>query len=50
MNSFANASSEEKGRTTRNFHKVMDVMMVGWVKCQAGSSNDLFETSTGNGP
>jgi hypothetical protein len=43
MNSFANASSEEKGRTTCNFHKVMDVMMAGWVKCQAGSLDDCLK-------
>ncbi|KAI2491812.1 hypothetical protein MHU86_22751 [Fragilaria crotonensis] len=41
MNSFANACAEEKGRTTRNFHKVMDVMMAGWVKCQAGLDDRL---------
>ena len=41
MNSFANASSEEKGRTTRNFHKVMDVMMAGWAKGQAGLDDRL---------
>ncbi len=43
MNSVANASSEEKGWTTRNFHMVMDVMMAGWVKCQAGSSDDRLK-------
>ena len=36
MNSFANANVDEKGRTTRNFHKVMDVMMAGWAKVQQG--------------
>jgi hypothetical protein len=41
MNSFANASSEDKGRTTRNFHKVMDVMMAGWAKGQAGLDDRL---------
>jgi hypothetical protein len=41
MNSFANASTEEKGRTTHNFHKVMDVMMAGWVKGQAGLDDRL---------
>jgi hypothetical protein len=41
MNSFANANSEEKGRTTRNFHKVMDVMTAGLVKVQAGFDNRL---------
>jgi hypothetical protein len=41
MNSFANASAEEKGRTTRNFHKVMDVMMAGWAKGQAGLDDRL---------
>ena len=41
MNSFANASADEKGRTTRNFHKVMDVMMAGWVKGQAGLDDRL---------
>ncbi len=41
MNSFANASAEEKGRTTRNFHKVMDVMMAGLVKGQAGLDDCL---------
>jgi hypothetical protein len=43
MNNFANASAEEKGRTTRNFHKVMDVMMAGWVKAQAGLDDRLKE-------
>ena len=41
MNSFANASAQEKGRTTRNFHKVMDVMMAGWAKGQAGLDDCL---------
>ena len=37
MNQFANSTSEEgKGRTTRNFHKVMDAMMRGMVEAQAG--------------
>ncbi len=41
MNSFTNASAEEKGRTTRNFHKVMDVMMAGLVKGQTGLDDRL---------
>ena len=41
MNGFVNASADEKGRTTRNFHKVMDVMMAGWAKGQAGLDNRL---------
>jgi hypothetical protein len=37
INQFANSTSEEgKGRTTRNFHKVMDAMMRGMVEAQAG--------------
>jgi hypothetical protein len=34
MNSFVNASSEEKGRTSCSFHKVMDVMTADWVKAK----------------
>ncbi len=41
MKSFANASKEEKGRTTRNFHKVMDVMSAELVKGQAGLDDRL---------
>ena len=36
MNQFANSTSEGKGRTMHNFHKVMDAMMGGMVKAQAG--------------
>ena len=36
MNHFANSTSEGKGRTTHNFHKVMNAMMRGMVKAQAG--------------
>jgi hypothetical protein len=36
-----NASAEEKGRTKRNFHKVMDVMMAGLVKGQIGVDDCL---------
>ena len=31
MNQFANSTSTGKGRTTRNFHRVMDAMMRGMV-------------------
>ena len=37
MNQLTNSTSEEgKGRTTRNFHKVMDAIMRGMVEAQAG--------------
>jgi hypothetical protein len=37
MNQLTNSTSEEgKGRTTRNFHKVMDAIMRGMVEVQAG--------------
>jgi hypothetical protein len=45
MNSVANAGTEEKGRTTRNFHKVMDIMMAGWEKGQAGLDERLKHVS-----
>ncbi len=41
MTSVANAGTEEKGHTTRNFHKVMDIMMAGWAKGQAGLDEHL---------
>ena len=41
MNSVAYAGTEEKGRTTRYLHKVMDTMMAGWAKGQAGLDERL---------
>ena len=37
INQLANGTSEEgKGRTMRNFHRVMDAMMRGMVEAQVG--------------
>ena len=40
MNNF-DRIGEGKGRTTRNFHKVMDTLMAGLAKAQAGLDNRL---------
>ena len=42
MNNHANSRLVgERGRTTRNFHKVMDVIFKGWVQSQNGDDSRL---------
>lgn len=41
MNAVANSQSSQKGRTTRNFHRIMDVILQGLKSAQAGEDRRL---------